>query len=190
MSKINDLIEEVKKSSSKGYSKGDMISLASIMINDPECTVDVYLKKGDSYEVKTMNPGKGIRENVIAPVLKAFGVDKAEMSKLDDVQIPKAGAEALVDFSVLLVKKYIASNGLGRKLTLPMTAPDEAAQSISTVRIPEEKRETTMIVRGEDGTYSIAPTGKEVTTAAHENLKVTNRVAAWQKTIVEAKKSA
>lgn len=182
-------LEEAKKASkSKNYSKGDMVSLATAMFNDKDCTIDVFIKKGDEYETKVMNPGKSIRENVIAPVLKAFGVDRAEMSKLDDVQISKAGGEALTDFSLLLVKQYISTNGLARKLTLPMTAPDEAVQSISVVRIPEEKRETTMIVRNpESGTYSIAPTGKEVTTAAHENLKVGNRVPAWQKKIRDLK---
>lgn len=172
----------------QGFSKSDMNDMAMVMLNDPDCEIKNYIKKGESYNVEVKVPFRMLRDSVYAPVLKDFGVDKAEMSKLDNYKISRAAASTLVDLSLTFVKSYISSRGLGRKLTLPMTSPDEAAQSISFVRVPEETRETTMIVRAEDGSYKTTPTGKKVTTAAHENLKVANRVPAWSKKTEDLKK--
>lgn len=188
MSKYNDFVKTLKESN-KGtnYSKNDLVGLATEMFNDNEAEIPVYVKRGDSFEKKVYKPGAAVRTNLIAPILKTFGVDRAEMAKLAEAQTSRAGGEALADFSLLLIKQYISENGLGRKLTLPMTSPDEAVQSISCVKAAEEKRATTMIVRNEDGTYSTAPTGKVVTTKAHEKVKVGNRVPVWLKQTTDAK---
>lgn len=189
MGKYEEFLKEAK-ATSKGtnYSKGGMVGLATAMFNDTECSIKTYVKKGESYEEKPMYPSKEIRENLIAPILKNFGVDKAEMSRLNDVQTSRAGGEALTDFALLLVKEYVSQEGLGRKLTLPMTSATESVQTLSTYSAEKDAKETTMIVRGEDGTYSTTPTGKTVTTEAHERLKVGNRVPAWLKSVDETKK--
>jgi hypothetical protein len=188
MSKFTDFVAEAR-ASSKGtnFSKSELVSLAATMLNDDEDAITTYVKKGDTVEEKVVNPGRSLRNGVIAPVLKDFGVDKAELTKLDGVQISRGGAEAVADVALLLVKEYISTKGLGRKLTLPMLSPNETVQSISCLKAEEEKRATTMIARGEDGSYSTTPTGKVVTTKAHEKLKVVNKVPAWLKETTDAK---
>ena len=178
------------KSTSKGtnFSKNEMVNQATAMINDVDLGITTYIKKGDKYDTKVVYPGKSIRDTVIAPILKSFGVDRAEMGKLDTMAISRAGGEALTDFALLLVKEYISTKGLGRKLTLPMTSPEETVQSICTVKSPKEERATTMIAKAEDGTYYTTPTGKVVTTAEHEKVKVLNRVPSWLKDTKTAKK--
>ena len=180
--------ELIKGTTTRGgnYSKSELNNLAMVMMNDPAADITVYFKKGDVYETRVFNPGKSIRNNLIAPILRSFGVDRAEMGKLDEMQISRAGGEALADFSLLLVKNYISSKGLGRKLTLPMLSVDETVQSLECTPVNEEERATTRIVRQEDGTYVTTPTGKLVTTRGHEKLKTTNRVPAWLKTIKDA----
>lgn len=188
MSKYTDFVTDLKNQSKGGnYSKNDLVNLATAMFNDPECEIPVYVKRGDTYEERTHKPSQAIRNNLIAPILKNFGVDRAEMARLNEVQTSRAGGEALTDFALLLIKQYISNSGLGRKLTLPMTSPNETVQSISCVKAEEEKRATTMIARNEDGTYSTTPTGKVVTTQAHEKVKVGNRVPVWLKQTTDAK---
>lgn len=168
------------------YSKSEMNNLAMTMMNDPAADIKVYLKKGDTYEVRTYNPGKSVRANLIAPILRTFGVDRAEMGKLDEIQVSRAGGESLADFALLLIKSYISTKGLGRKLTLPMLSTDETVQSLECTTVKEEQRATTRIVRQEDGTYVTTPTGKLVTTTSHEKLKTGNRVPAWLKKTQDA----
>lgn len=193
MSTYEELLKSVRGDkkyleTAQGYSMSAMVDMAATMVNDPECKVPNYFKKGDTYNVEVKVPFRMIRDSVYAPVLKDFGVDKAEMGKLDSYKVSRSSASALVDLGLQFIKNYVSSYGLGRKLTLPMISPDEAVQSISFVRVPEETRETTMIVRTEDGSYKTTPTGKKVTTAAHENLKVANRVPAWSKKTEDIKK--
>lgn len=190
MSKFQDLIQAAKskgQEKSDNYSRGSMVELATVMANDIDCEIPVYIKKGDTYEKRPMYPARSLRNDVLAPVLKSFGVDRAELARLNDVQISRAGGEALADFSMLLLKTYISKNGLNRKITLPMTSPTETVQSISMESAKEERRATTMIMRNGDDTYTTTPTGKIVTTKAHEKLKVANRVPIWLKSTEDAK---
>ena len=187
MSKYQDFLKEARMSGKgNGFSKNEMVALATAMFNDPDVEIPIYAKKGEGYEAKPMTPSKDLREKFVAPIVKSFGVDRAEMAKLEDIQTSRAGGEALTDFALLLIKQYISANGLGRKLTLPMTSPAETVQSIGTVQAPEEKRATTMIARNDDGSYSTTPTGKVVTTKGHEKLKVGNRVPVWLKATTDA----
>jgi hypothetical protein len=188
MSNYSEFIKQAQAASGgKNYSKSDLVDLATAMLNDPQCSISTFVKKGDTYEEKVFHPSQAVRNNVIGPVLKAYGVDKAEMARMDSFQFPRAAGEAQADFALLMIKQYISANGMGRKLTLPMTSPNETVQSISCESAEEEKRATTMIVRNDDGTYSTTPTGKVVTTKAHEKVKVGNRVPVWLKETVDAK---
>ena len=178
----NEQVAALKANSKgTGYSKSDLVTLAMAMFNDVEATIPVYVKKGNSFEKKMMNPGRSLRTNVIAPILKSYGVDKAELASLDQIQVSRAGGESLAEFALLLVKSYISNQeGLGRKLTLPMTSARETVQSISTVNVAEETRATTEIVH-EGDVYKPRPTGNITTTAEHEKMKVGNRVPEWLK---------
>lgn len=178
----NELVSELKKSSrGNGYSKSDLNTLATYLANDVTASIPVYIKKGNTFVVREMNPARALRTHVLAPALKEFGVDRAELENLDNIKISRAGGEALADYCLLLVKEYISiTRGLGRKLTLPMTSPTETVQSISEVSVPEETRETNAIVRTGD-VYTPVPTGNTTTTAKHEKLRVANRVPEWLK---------
>lgn len=177
-----DFVAELKaQSKGTNYSKSDLNSLAMAMFNDAEASIPVFVKKGDGYEERKLNPGMSLRNQLIAPILKTYGVDRAEMSSLPQVQTTRAGGEALADFSLALIKQYISKTGLGRKLTLPMCSPNETVQSISCIDKEAEESATTKIVRVEDGSYQTTPTGNIVLTQAHEKLKVANRVPKWLK---------
>lgn len=177
----NDFIQSLAESRGGNFSRGTLVDLAGALYNESP-DFNVYTKKGDTYVATTINPGKALRANMVAPILKSFGVDKAELPKLDEVKISKAGAEALADYSLMLVKEYISDKGLGRRLTLPMTDPNETIMSLQYREVPAETKATTMIVKGDDGVYTTKPTGKTVTTAAYQKLLVRNRVPSWLKT--------
>lgn len=177
-----ELIQSAKESAGANYSRQSFVDLAQAMVNDPVCVIPVYTKKGDSYVKTEMTPGKTLRENFVAPFLKAFGVDKAELGKLPDVMCTRSGAEALADFSLLLVKTFISKDGMNRKLTLPMTALDETTATISMVHADKEIRDASKIVNNGDGTFTPTPTGMRTETAERQKTTVKNRVPAWLKT--------
>lgn len=178
-------IDFIKSTQERGgnYSKASLVDLAMHMMNDSDAVIPVYTKKGDVAVVQEVHPGRAVRESVIVPFLKAFGVDKAELPRVDSIAVSRAGAEAMAQFSLHLVKEYISERrGLGRKLVLPMTSPDETVQSIYTAHVDEVTKATTKIVKDETGAYQTMPTGNETTTAAHDKLIVKNRIPSWLKT--------
>lgn len=162
------------------YSKSSLVDLASEMLNAKDCVIPVYSKKGDSYTVTEMTPGLDVRNFVVIPALKSFGVDKAELPKLADFQFPRSSAEAMANFGVLMVKEYISLKGMGRKLTLPMTSLEDTAATIGMVEVPEKTENTNKIVK--DGAdYVVQPTGKAVTTKKHDKLIGKNKCQPWHK---------
>lgn len=171
--------------STTNYSRSELDTLAGAMLNDTETDIPVYIKKGDQFEVSAVRPGKRVRDCVIAPVLKGFGIDKSEMSKLDDFPIPRSGGEAMAEFSLMLVKEYLTK--VGRKLTLPMTSDKEASMTIYTDEEKEKSIDANIIRRGEDGVYTVEPSNKTVVTAAHTKLCATNKSPAWIKKTIEKK---
>lgn len=177
----SELIATARENAGANYSRQSLVDLAQAMVNDSGYVIPVYTKKGEGYVKTEMQPGKALRENLIAPFLKAFGVDKAEMGKLPDVMCTRSGAEALVDLSMLLIKTYISPSGMNRKLTLPMTALDETTATISMVHADKEIRDASKIVNNGDGTFTPTPTGMRTETAERQKTTVKNRVPAWLK---------
>ena len=177
----SELIATARENAGANYSRQSLVDLAQAMVNDSGYVIPVYTKKGEGYVKTEMQPGKALRETLIAPFLKAFGVDKAEMGKLPDVMCTRSGAEALVDFSMLLTKTYISPSGMNRKLTLPMTALDETTATISMVHADKEIRDASKIVNNGDGTFTPTPTGMRTETAERQKTTVKNRVPAWLK---------
>ena len=177
----SELIATARENAGANYSRQSLVDLAQAMVNDSGYVIPVYTKKGEGYVKTEMQPGKALRENLIAPFLKAFGVDKAEMGKLPDAMCTRSGAEALVDFSMLLTKTYISPSGMNRKLTLPMTALDETTATISMVHADKEIRDASKIVNNGDGTFTPTPTGMRTETAERQKTTVKNRVPAWLK---------
>lgn len=186
MNGYTDFIKSVADSRGGNYSKASLVDLSMAIYNEKP-SFPIYTKRGETYTVTEVCPGDAIRQQLIAPILKQFGVDKAELDKLNDMPTNRAGAEALADYSLLLIKEYISQNGMGRRLTLPSTAPDETIQSIGTVKVEETTRATNMIVKdGDSDNYVTKATGKNVTTQDHYKLVGRNRVPAWLKKTTDA----
>lgn len=179
MSKYTEFIQEAAKNRGGNYSKGSFVELAGAMFNYAP-TFTVYSRKGNSFVKNEVNPGNAIRNGLIAPILsKYFGIDKSELGKLAEAQTGKSGAEALADFSQMLVKEYLDSKAIGRKLVLPMTREDDSIMRLSTRTVPTETRATSMILKQKDGSYTTQPTGKTIKTEQHEKLVATNSVPDW-----------
>lgn len=172
--------EKVKKNGTSSFSRTDLVSMAHTMVNCPEHEVDVFIKNKDGAapDVITTTPVKRYRES-LKPVLKSFGIDKADLDRIQDVPFPKEHAEALVDMSLNLTKDYIET---GRKLKYPLNGKSESAMEVSAVDVPTKVSEPRKIVKDEkSGVYTSVPTGKIVTTSAHTSIKAGNKIPYWLK---------
>jgi len=177
----SEIAEKVKKNGSKSYSKTDMVSMAQMLLNTPEHEVDTYVKNdGKAPTVVTTNPVKDYRDS-LKPMLKSFGVDSAEVEKINDMPFTKKHAEAVSELSTVLTKDYTKT---GRKLVFPINDKGESQMSVSQVTVEKKTSEPNKIVHDEaTGKYSLVPTGKTVTTKEHAAMKATNKVPYWLKDI-------
>lgn len=171
--------EKVKKNGSSSYSKSDLVELTRALINTPEKELSIFVKnsKSDEPTIITSKPVEKYRES-LKPVLKQFGIDKAELDKIQDIQFTKDHAESLAELSQVIVKDY---TGAGRKLKFPITSASEGEMSITQVNVKEKTADTRKIVKGDDGLYSSELTGKRVTTKEHNAMKASNKIPGWLK---------
>lgn len=165
--------EKVRLSGGTRFSKSDMTQMTMSMMNSPEYEVENYMKDVNT-PVKT-KPVERYRES-LKPMLQQFGVDKAELDKVQTVPFGREHAEALNDVAMQIVKDY---TGTGRKLILPVNAPDESQMEIYQDIIEETEVETKKIVESEPGKFEQVPTGKKKKTKKHRKMKVSNKVPAW-----------
>lgn len=176
MSKYTDLLQEMTKkvndAGSSRHSKADYVEVTRTLLNSPEHEVPVYVNDGDPVITK---PAQRYR-NSLKPMLEKFGVDKAETDKLDTYEFSKEHADALNDVALQSIKDYTAT---GRKLVLPVTSPTEAQFELSQVDVDKKVTDTKKPVQGEDGTYTLVPTGERKTTEAHKELRASNKVPGW-----------
>lgn len=170
---------KVKKNGSSSYSKSDLVDLTRVLINTPDQEVDILVKGSNGKEptIVTTKPVEKYRES-LKPVLKQFGIDKAELDKIQEVTFTKDHAEALTELSQMIVKDY---TGTGRKLKFPITSPTEGEMSVSQVVVQEKTTDTRKIVKKDDGLYESVLTGKRVTTKEHNALKASNKIPGWLK---------
>lgn len=171
--------EKVEKNGTSSFSRTDLVSMAHSMVNCPEHEVEVIVKNKDGAapDVIKTTPTRRYRDS-LKPVLKGFGIDKAELDRIQDVQFPKEHAEALTDMAMNLVKDYIST---GRKLKFPINSMTESGMEISTVDVKKKVTEPRKIVKNGDK-YDSVPTGKTVTTAEHTSIKASNKIPYWLKT--------
>lgn len=168
-----EIRDTVKKSRSSRYSRSDQVKLTQTLLNTPDHEVPVYVSDPDNPVVT--KPVQDYRES-LKDVVKQFGVDDAELDKIQDVKFSKAHAEAFNNLSAVAMKDYA---GTGRKLVLPINAPNESQMELSVVEKAEKSEDTRKLEQNADGSYSSVPTGKRKTTASHTELKASNKIPGW-----------
>lgn len=164
---------KVKEAGGSRHSKGDFTQMTHTLLNTPDQEVTTYIK--DVNDPVVTKPVQAYRES-LKPVLKQFGVDNAELDKIQQVKFDKNAAEAFNDLATQVVKDY---TGTGRKLILPINSTDEAQMEIRQETKKETNNETKKLVQKPDGSYESVPTGKKKKTKAHKELKVSNKVPGW-----------
>jgi len=176
---INEITEKVKANGSSSHSTTDLNQMAYAMINSPGHAVQVNVGR-EAPEFVEATPVKRYRD-ALKPVLKQFGIDREEANRIDDLPFTKEHGAAIANLSVNLVKDYI---GTGRKLTFPITTPNESRMSISQTEVDTKVTEPRRITKDPvTGEYSAVPTGKKVTTKKHQAIKSSNKVPVWLKDI-------
>lgn len=169
----DEITAKVKKTGGTRYSKSDMTQMTTAMLNSPSYEVKNYIK--DVKEPVVTKPVERYRES-LKPMLKQFGVDNAELDKVQSVSFGKEHAEALNELGMQIVKDYTST---GRKLILPINAADEAQMELSRCVVEAKEEETKKIELQPDGSYASVPTGKKKKTKKHNRMKVSNKVPAW-----------
>lgn len=164
--------ENVAKAGGSRHSKSDLTNLTHTLLNTPEQELTTYIKDTEPVVTK---PVERYRES-LKPVVKQFGVDNAELDKIQDVKFSKDHAEAVVDLAQMIVKDY---TGTGRKLIFPINSKEESQMEISQVEKAAKEEETKKLVETVPGKYEQVPTGKRKKTKKHKEMKVSNKVPAW-----------
>lgn len=123
--------------SSVAYSRSDLDGLATALINCPDHVVSEYqMKTSDATGAPVTiekQPAKRYRDS-LKPTLKAMGLDKNDIAKIDDIQFPKEHASALMGVATQVMKDYMRA---GRKFQFPITADDEVRMEICCDEAPE-----------------------------------------------------
>ena len=156
---------------SRRYSKGDYVDLTQSFLNTPETEVTIYSNpSADEPTAMTKKPAQAYRDS-LKDLLGQFGVDKNEMSKLNEIEFSKKHAEAVVDVAQAVQHDYIAS---GKKLRLPQMGAKETTVTLESATLPEKIEDTKKIVDGKS-----VPTGRTVKTEERVVMKAKNKVPAW-----------
>jgi len=169
---------EGKKKETAIYSKGDRIAMTHALLNSPEYETSYFVKAGEGEPKEiTFNPSKELRNALKPTIQEAFGIDKAEINKLDTVEFNKATAAALVKFEDADIKGYV---GTGRKIKIDPLAENDSTLSIAKAVVKENVVETKKIEKVGDE-YKLIPTGKTIKTESHTAYKSKSQVPAWCK---------
>lgn len=188
------IIEKVSATAKEGRkpsvmtSKSDLTMLATALINSPEHVITTYdraVKEADGTPLTLdVRPGQRYRD-ALKPVLRSMGIDKADISKIDEIPFTKEHGAAILDVATHAIKDYATA---GRRFSFPITHPDESQMSLTVVTVPERTTQPNKFQTNEDGTTVIVPTGETMTTKEHKALKAVNRNPAWLKTYKKGKK--
>lgn len=167
-----------KENGSKRYSREDHIALMQGALNEPDMEVTIYSNpSGKTPDQVTRQPMKDYR-TALKGVAKQLGIDKAEADKIDDLELTKQHAAAIIEVSEFVGNELLDT---GKKYRLPLYNTSDTVVTLSKGRVGEEVKETKKIVETEPGKYEQVPTGKTVKTAPHSVTKVSNKVPAWMK---------
>lgn len=160
MSKLNDVIKE-EQGGGSSYSKATDAKIHTTFLNDVDYKSTRYVKKGDSFATVESYPARDFREAIIADVAKEAELDAAETQRvIKETKFGKKAGEASAAFTNAAVKAYLAT---GKNYVLDANGKDECKTVLSTKEVESKTVETTMIAKGDDGSYSVKPTGDVVT---------------------------
>lgn len=176
MSKTSELLDSIKEKAKKssGNSRSDLNSIVKTMLNDADYEVGYWSADKDGAPVETKHAHvKEFREATADNVARALGLDTDDRNIVRDMPISTKMAESMMDVAIDAEMGYLST---GRKLALPTTDKDSARVGIQFGGQEEKVKETTMIRDGK-----VVPTGKKVTTFAHNRLKAKNSNYPWQK---------
>lgn len=162
----------------RAFSRGKLVDMTRSYLNDPAYTSEIYTAKGDTYEVTESTPVANLRGEIKKFVKTNTGLDDAELAKLDTAEVSKSFASATATAAVDIVKNYIST---GKRLTLPVNAPDEGVMTIEMVDVEEKTAATKKITETAPGKYESVPTGKVVTRKAHKAARATTKLPGWLK---------
>lgn len=164
--------KKVKEAGSTRHSKSDLTAMTHTLLNTPEQEVSEYVNS-DQPVIK--KPVERYRES-LKPVIEQFGVDKAELDRIQEVKFSKEHADAFMDLAETVQKDYMRA---GRKLIFPINEKDETQMEISTVAKEKSVKKTMKPEKDEAGNNITVPTGKIKTVEAHTEIKASNKVPAW-----------
>ena len=114
-SQVELLVEEIKESLNKNRncSQEDEVKVMQAMLNDKDFKVDLYNRKGEVNEYCPAKEFKRMESSIIASALK---ISKDEAASLmDDYQVSKSEAEAMVNISKQFINTYVDTD---RKMSL------------------------------------------------------------------------
>ena len=153
--------------------------------NDTDYQSKRLVPTGDGVTEVSSCPAKELRDGLKKVVSKTFGVDSAEIGKLDSADLPKAVTDPMIDGVMTVQKDYLNS---GRGLVLPMTDKDETIMKIQIREAGEKTFDTKKIVKDEKtGKYESVPTGERVTNKRRKTITGVNKVPAWLQTRTKSK---
>jgi hypothetical protein len=177
---VTAISEKVAKSGSRSSSKQDLTKIAQAYLNDDSREETIYSpnkKDHNNPDRVIVTPVRRYRES-LKPILRQFGIDKAEQDKIHDTVFSKEHSEALMDAAGHILKAYIDT---GRKFVFPITSKKEAQSSISKISVDKKVSPTRVITQDADGKYISMPTGKCTITEPHSSIKASNKIPSWLK---------
>ena len=167
----SDIVELIVYSGVAKVKVGEEYCYAKLTASSSELVVITY-EKEERY------PVKDFREAIKKTVKKEFGIDAAELAKLDTAELPKEMAQSVTELGGLSIKKYLET---GKSYRFPMTSEKEATMSLSLTEAEEVTKATNKITEVAPGKYESVPTGKTVKTSAHTRMVAKNAVPGWLK---------
>jgi hypothetical protein len=177
---LAEITEKVKASGSKSSSRGDIIKVATALINEPTQSFETFVAGPDGKPTGVDHRPVEDYRNQLKLVLGQFGIDKAEQARLDTLVFSKAHAESVFNLGQWMTHAYLST---GRKLIMPGPTKNASQFHISTVDAEEKKIPTRVITTDDQGNKSSQLTGKISITKAHKAIKAGNKIPAWLKSV-------
>lgn len=170
----DELTKKIQASSKDGrksscsYSRSDLESLALGLLNSPDHVVTEFqmkIQESDGTPVTIdKQPAKRYRDS-LKPSLKALGLDKHDVEKIDDIQFSKEHASALMGVATTVMKDYMRA---GRKFQFPITSDDEVRMEVYCDTAPERLNQN-RFAKSEDEKKKMTKTKKRVIIKAKNN---------------------
>ena len=156
-------------------SKSDLENLGTAFLNTPTHEVKNYVfsakdttGNGEPVAV-TKFPVVRYRKS-IQTLAQNLGLDRHDAEKAATIPLSKEHASSMLEVSMCIMQDYMKAR---RKLSFPITEPDEARMEVYMVDAPERVSNGSRFKKEDDGMVSV--------TKKHRRLKVKNQVPAWIK---------